>query len=255
MPPALAAALVALTLTEPTPDIPEPEQGASSARLVAAAPIPVFDGWTSRRLYNAGLVAEESRDWLGALRWYLAAGLAPRGAYADRRYAEAASGRLVRVLAPRDEDAAAAVAATIEGVDSDLGPLVRLLRRRVDEADGLRLVSGTLVSLRWRARSGRVLVELLEAEGGSRVIEADTSVAPFSAGDRLRAMIRAVPGRAATGWRLVALGRAEAPGWQLLRVDAPAVEAAPLLGGTEGRRGDRVVPRAASAVMPVGRRL
>ncbi len=174
-----------------------------------------------RRLFNAGLRAEETGNLALACQLFMAARLAGRDGVADKLYARGAALRLVRLLAGRDDDAASAAAVLIEdrGESSDLGPLVRTLLRRVQgERPAVEIVTGTLLSTRWTRATDGVLLELELDGGDTRVVEADAPVSPLSAGLRVRAMVRKTSGRAAAGWRLIAMGREQADGWQLIRV-------------------------------------
>lgn len=174
-----------------------------------------------RRLFNQGLRAEESGNLALACQLFMAARLAARDSVADALYARGAALRLVRVLAGRDDDAASAAAVLIEdgGESSDLAPLVRSLLRRVHgDRAAVELLSATLVSTRWTRATDSVLLELELDDGERRVVEADAPVSPLSAGLRIRALVRKTSGRAASSWRLVAMGREHADGWQLIRV-------------------------------------
>lgn len=174
-----------------------------------------------RRLFNMGLRAEESGNLALACQLFMAARLAGRDSVADVLYARGAALRMVRVLAGRDDDAASAAAVLIEdaGESSDLGPLVRTLLRRVHgDRPSVELLSATLVSTRWTRATDGVLLELELDNGDTRIVEADAPVSPLSAGLRIRAVVRKTSGRAASSWRLIAMGREQADGWQLIRV-------------------------------------
>jgi hypothetical protein len=193
--------------------------------LLAAASTRSAEEPSPRRLFNAGLRAEERGDLGEACRLFMAARLVPRLSFADELYARGAALRQVRLLAGRDEDAATAAALLLgaTGAESgDLGPLIgRLLRRFEPGAKRpLEQHTGTIVSLRFHRPSGHVLVEV-EIDGGERrIIEAEGVVAPFSAGDRVAIVIRRIKGHAAAGWRLVAMGQERSDGWQILRVES-----------------------------------
>lgn len=198
----------------------EPET--SAPRLVSAAPTRAGEEWSPRRLFNAGLRAEERGDLTLACQLYMAARLAPRLAFADELYARGAALRKLRLLAGRDDDAAAAAATLIgdSGDAGDLAPLLRTLLRRLDPGvrEPLEVVNGQIISVRFHRPTGQVLVEL-EVDGGDRrVLEADGTVGPFSAGHRVAVVMRRIRGKAAVGWRLVAMGAEHADGWQILRV-------------------------------------
>lgn len=174
-----------------------------------------------RRLFNAGLRAEEGGNLALACQLFMAARLAARESVADVLYARGAALRLVRVLAGRDDDAASAAAVLIEdaGESSDLGPLVRTLLRRVrGERPAVEMLSATLVATRWARATDTVLLELELDSGEQRVVEADAPVSPLSAGLRVKVLVRKTHGRASSSWRLVAMGREHADGWQLIRV-------------------------------------
>lgn len=188
-------------------------------RLIAAGDGFETAAWSARRWFNAGLVAEEAKDLPAACAAFLAALSTQGDGVADEVYSRGAGLRLVRVLAGRDDDAATAAALLVAPARfSELGPLIRMLRRRVETGDGgLEEASGLLASVRVDRGSGRVALEL-ETEAGSRIVLAPGSVAPFSAGDRVRALLKRTRGSATAGWEIIALGYANASGWRLLRV-------------------------------------
>jgi hypothetical protein len=175
-------------------------------------------------LFNAGLAAEEEGNLARACQLYMAARLATRTAFADGLYARGAGLRLLRVLAGRDEDAATAAAILVANAArvSDLEPLARLLLKRLDgEASEIEQWIGTILSVRYSPGSGHVSVELSADEAGEmRVVESEAPIGPFSAGDRVRVLMRRVSGRAAFAWRVVAVAGEQADGWQLMRVRA-----------------------------------
>lgn len=200
-----------------------PAARADDGALVVAAPTRSAEEASPRRLFNAALRAEEKGDLLAATQLLLAARLAPRRALADTIYARGAGLRLVRLLAPRDEDAALAAALLVDdgGASSDLAPLIRALMRRLDDAREapVKVWSGVLTQLRYEARLDRVYAEL-ELDGGARhLFEADGPIGPFSAGHRVTVMVhesRSV--RGASRIALVAMKSDRLDGWQLLRV-------------------------------------
>jgi hypothetical protein len=200
-----------------------PAAWADDGALVLAAPTRSAEEASPRRLFNAALRAEEKGDLLAATQLLLAARLAPRRALADTLYARGAGLRLVRLLAPRDDDAALAAALLVDdgGVSSDLAPLIRALMRRLDDGREapVKVWSGVLTQLRYEARLDRVYAEL-ELDGGARhLFEADGPIGPFSAGHRVTVMVhesRSV--RGASRIALVAMKSARLDGWQLLRV-------------------------------------
>lgn len=208
--------LVALALALST----VPAQAEPPGRFVVAASTR-SEEQSPRRLFNAGLRAEEGGNLALACQLFMAARLAARESVADMLYARGAALRLVRVLAGRDDDAASAAAVLIEdaGESSDLGPLVRTLLRRVrGERPAVEMLSATLVATRWARATDSVLLELELDSGEQRVVEADAPVSPLSAGLRVKVLVRKTHGRASSSWRLVAMGREHADGWQLIRV-------------------------------------
>ncbi|MCC7384137.1 MAG: hypothetical protein IT384_20000 [Deltaproteobacteria bacterium] len=189
------------------------------AKLVFAARTRVADEWSPRRLFNAALRKEESDNLTQACQLLMAARLAPRLSFADELYARGAALRMVRLLAGRDDDAAAAVALLIgEGVESgELAPLVRTLVRRLSEP-GLDHFGGLIVAVRLERASRRVVIDLDVDGGERRTLEADGPIGPFSAGQRVELIARRLPGRPQIGWRLIAMSAEGADGWQILRV-------------------------------------
>ena len=93
-------------------------QPVGAPRLLFAAPLTEHAPRSPRQLFNAALSAEEQSNVTKACQLYLAARLAPRAAFADELYARGAAIRLVRLLAERDEDAAAAAALMVHGTIS-----------------------------------------------------------------------------------------------------------------------------------------
>lgn len=183
----------------------------SPALLHAAAP----DTLSPRRLFNKGLAAEERGDNLDAVASYMAARLAHRTSFADTLYARGAGLRLIRLLAGRDDDAAAAVASVLADSGgsrpgTDLSPLVRSLLARVEHE--LQPVEGVLQSVQLLKAGGTRLV-IVEAGGELQTVDATAPVGPFSPGDKVRLLMRPREGAQAT---LVVLGRAGEGGWRLM---------------------------------------
>lgn len=207
---------------------------ADDAQLVRAAPLRGDAEWPPRRLFNAGLEAEQQGNKTRAVQLYMSARLAGRGTIADDLYARGAGLRLVRILAGYDDDAATAAALLVTGeagekTTTDLAPLIRTLLRRVERDDQeLQVLRGTIASIRFQ--QGRASIELTLADGERRIIAADGSVGPFSAGDEVRAFVRRDSTRAAASWRLVGMGHAKSDGWQLLAVSGLPGEAGPAYG-------------------------
>jgi hypothetical protein len=190
--------------------------GPETPALVRAADAPTHAP-SPRRLFNLGLGAEEVGDGGGAVARYMAAGLVPRSSFADALYARGAALRLIRFLAGRDDDAAAAVATLLSGDDevrpgTELSPLLRSLLVRVEQE--LVLSEGILSSVRLDPHGGAIL-EILDGSGGARVVHAPAPVAPFSAGDGVRFLARQGAGGAT---ELVALGAVDTGAWRLLAV-------------------------------------
>ena len=208
--------MLSWTLAALTASIMGAPSGLEAPALVRAAEAaPVAQ--SPRRLFNLGLGAEERGDGTHAVARYLAAGLVPRSSFADALYARGAALRLVRLLAGRDDDAAAAVAclvATDDGLrpGTDLSPLLRSLLARVEQ--DLILAEGILSSVRLDAAGGAIL-EVLDGSGGVLTIHAPAPVAPFSAGDGVRVLARQ---RAGGPVELLALGQAEVGAWRRLAV-------------------------------------
>lgn len=199
-------ALVSLAVTD----------GASAAALVQAAPT---EGRAAspRRLFNMGLAAEEKGDGLGAVARYMAARAVPRTSFADTLYARGAGLRLIRLLAGRDDDAAAAIATALaqdggSRPGTDLSPLVRSLLAHVER--DLEVLEGVLVAVRLDAEGGTEL-RVVDAEGVSRLIRAIAPVRPFTAGDAVRVLVRRGPEAVA---QLVAMGPKADQAWRLLEV-------------------------------------
>jgi hypothetical protein len=195
------------------------------ARLVFAAPPRAGEEWPPRRLFNAGLEAEERGNLVMACQLYLAARLSGRAALADELYARGAALRLVRILLGYDDDAAVAAAllAAPATEGSDLAPVVKGLIRRLERGSeknekSLELLSGILLSVRFQRSSGQVFLELEPDNGERRIIVAESPVGPFSAGQRVKMLIQKLRGNANAGWRLLALAGDHADGWQIIRV-------------------------------------
>ncbi len=208
-----AAISLALAIVAAQPD-PEP-------RLLLAAPTRTGVEASPRRLFNAALRAQEKGDLALAVQLFMAARLAPRLSFADELYARGAAQRQVRLLAGRDDDAAAAAAVMIgnhKNEAGDLEALIRTLLRRFDpgHSDALEIANGTLMSVRFHRPTGRVWIEI-EIDGAERrLIEADGPIGPFSAGHRVAIVMAKLHGKAAIGWRLIAMGGERSDGWQIL---------------------------------------
>lgn len=222
---------------------PSAARAEGEVELVRAAPLRGDAEWPPRRLFNAGLDAEERGNKTLAVQLYMSARLAARGSVADQLYARGAGLRLVRILAGYDDDAAAAAAMLVDREASgdrattDLAPLIRTLLRRVERAEGgeLSILTGTIASIRVLP-SGQASIEL-EAAGAERtMILAEGPVGPFSAGDPVRAVVRKESSRAAASWRLIGMGLAGADGWQLLAVAGLPGEPGPAYGALMGKR-------------------
>ncbi len=197
----------------------------ASPTLVRAAPTSGTTVWSPRRLFNAGLAAEENGGSVEAVRLYLAARLAPRKSYADELYAKGAGLRLVRILAGYDDDAATAAAMLVEDEArrsgyTDLSPLIRTLVGRLqDDAGELEIIRGRIDAVRYRAPDDAAVIRLKMKDGAMRVFAAHGPVGPFSAGDQIRAMVRRERHGHWAEWRLVSLSYAGDDGWGLLAVD------------------------------------
>jgi hypothetical protein len=207
---------------------------AASEELLRAAPLRGDPEWSPRRLFNAGLAAEDNGNKTLAVQLYMSARLAARGGIADDLYARGAGLRLVRVLAGYDDDAAAAAAYLVQreaGVraTTDLAPLIRTLLRRFDR-DELALLTGTIMSVRVQKTTGHALVALHTEDGERRVVYAEGFVGPFSAGDPVRVLVKKENSRSAASYRLVAMSHAKADGWQILGVSGLPGEAGPAYG-------------------------
>lgn len=214
------------------------------SRLVFAAAQAGGAEWSARRLFNAGLIAEEGGSLFEACQFYLAARLTAGEGFADGLYAKGAGLRLLGILSVRDEDAATAAALQVSdgGRFSELEPVAKMLLHRLEGADGVEVGSATILSVRFNKRTNRVLLEL-ESDGGSaRIVDAGANIAPFSAGHRVRAMVRRIRGTASAGWRLVALSAEHAPGWQVLRVRGLTGEPVPAHGALLGTSQSAVLP-------------
>src|SRR5262245_33086245 len=83
-------------------------------KIVRAAPLRQDNEWPPRRLFNAGLDAEQHGNLTLAVQLYMSARLAVRTSIADELYVRGAALRLVRILSGYDDDAAAAVATLIK---------------------------------------------------------------------------------------------------------------------------------------------
>lgn len=205
--------------------------------MVRAAPIRAGEIQSPRRLFNTGLSEEEEGNLTRAVQFYLSARLSARHSYADELYARGAGFRLVRILAGYDDDAAAAAAILVSAeedltLSSDLAPLIRTLLRRLDDEGAgpdLETTTGVIASIRFRPRHNQTVIEV-ESEEEKRLILADGVVGPFSAGDQVRILVRRDRKRAYAGWRLVAIGHAEADGWQMLSVTGLPGEAGEAYG-------------------------
>lgn len=173
-----------------------------------------------RRLFNLGLADEEASRPTDAVARYLAARGVPRSSFADALYARGAGLRLLRLLAGRDDDAAAAVAFALAR-DGDakpgeeLSPLVRSLLARVDR--DLLAIEGLVVGMRI-TKNGEAEVEVADAEGRRHRVLAPAPVRPFTAGDEVRVVARAHPDAPTAPARLVAMGAKAAAAWALLAV-------------------------------------
>lgn len=208
--------MLPVTLALLTASILGTPQGSEGLALVRAADAPAYAP-SPRRLFNMGLGAEERGDGGGAVARYLAAGLVPRSSFADALYARGAALRLIRYLAGRDDDAAAAVAVLLSSQEAlrpgtDLSPLLRSLLARVEHE--LVLIEGLISSVRLDARGG-ALLEVLDGAGGVLVVRSPEPVAPFSAGDGVRILARQAGAGPA---ELVALGAVSTEAWRLLAV-------------------------------------
>src|SRR5262245_30870241 len=199
------------------------EVRAEDQQIVRAAPLRQDAEWPPRRLFNAGLDAEQRGNLTLAVQLYMSARLAVRVSIADDLYARGAALRLVRILSGYDDDAAAAVASLIkEETSTDLAPLIRSLTRRIErsgEKDELAFMTGTIASVRVPNHASHALIELrLNDEGDRRIIAAEGPVGPFSAGDPVRVIVRKDPTRASSSWRLIGMAHAKADGWQILAI-------------------------------------
>lgn len=194
--------------------------------LVRAAPAAGTATWSPRRLFNAGLAAEERHDPQAAIELYLAARLSARSAFADELYAKGAGLRLVRVLSRFDEDAATAVALHVadeargQGT-TDLAPLIRTLVRRVmgKRRTDLELVRGRIDAIRYREADGAAVVDIGLPSGAKRVVAAHGPVGPFSAGDNVRVLIRRERHGSWAEWRLISMSYKKQDGWKLIAVE------------------------------------
>jgi hypothetical protein len=189
--------------------------------LVRAAPLRGGELQSPRRLFNIGLNEEEQGNLTRAVQFYLSARLSVRHSFADELYARGAGYRLVRILAGYDDDAAAAAAMLVSSdadapISSDLAPLIRTLLRRLME--DLESKKGVISSIRYRARENQTVIEIEGLDDERQLILAEGSVGPFSAGDRVRILMRRDRKQALAGWRLVAIGPSENDSWQMLAV-------------------------------------
>lgn len=212
-------------------------------KIVRAAPLRQDAEWPPRRLFNAGLDAEQRGNLTVAVQLYMSARLAERASVADELYARGAALRLVRILSGYDDDAAAAVASLIKDeagdrTSTDLAPLLRSMIRRIERAsekEELSFMTGTISSIRVPHGSGHALIELrLNDEGERRIIAAEGPVGPFSAGDPVRVMVRRDSARAAAGWKLIGMAHAKADGWQILAITGLPGDAGPAYGALIG---------------------
>lgn len=216
---------------------------ADEQKIVRAAPLRQDSDWPPRRLFNAGLEAEQKGNLVVAVQLYMSARLASRVSIADDLYARGAALRLVRILSAHDDDAAAAVATLIkeeagDRTSTDLAPLIRSLIRRADRANDeheLSFMTGTIASIRVPNNASNALIELrLEGEGERRIISAEGPVGPFSAGDPVRVMVKRDNTRAASAWKLIGMAHAKADGWQILAISGLPGAPGPAYGALIG---------------------
>jgi hypothetical protein len=216
---------------------------AEEQKIVRAAPLRQDAEWPPRRLFNAGLDAEQKGNLTHAVQLYMSARLAQRVSIADDLYVRGAALRLVRILSGYDDDAAAAVATLIkeeagDRASTDLAPLIRSLLRRADKANDdheLSFMTGTIVSIRVPSGASNALIELrLDGEGERRIIGAEGPVGPFSAGDPVRVMVKRDSARAASSWKLIGMAHAKADGWQILAISGLPGEPGPAYGALIG---------------------
>jgi hypothetical protein len=215
------------------------EARAEDQKIVRAAPLRQDAEWPPRRLFNAGLDAEQRGNLTLAVQLYMSARLAVRVSIADDLYARGAALRLVRILSGYDDDAAAAVASLIkEETSTDLAPLIRSLTRRIErwgEKEELAFMTGTIASIRVPHNAAHALIELrLNEEGERRIIAAEGPVGPFSAGDPVRVMVRKDHSRAASSWKLIGMAHAKADGWQILAISGLPGDPGPAYGALIG---------------------
>lgn len=200
------------------------EAGATERQLVRAAPVAGNESWSPRRLFNAALEGEQRGDLVGAVQLYLSARLSQRLSYADQLYARGAGLRMVRVLAGFDDDAATAAALMVSaeaerGAATDLAPLIRSLLHRLQRDGELEVLRGTIAAIRFHKRLGVSIVEVEDQDTEERrVVLAEGTLGPFSAGDAVRMLVKRDQTRALASWRMIAVGPGAADGWQLLSV-------------------------------------
>jgi len=211
----------------------------AESRTVLAAAQATDSAWSPRRLFNAGLVAEETGNLTEACQFMMAARLTMRRGFTDDLYAKGALLRLLKIVAGRDEDAATAAAFQVARAarSSALDPMVKMLVRRLDRTDDLASVTGTILSVRLDKRTRHLMIELEPDHGTARIIDVGPRLGSFTAGHRVRALLRRVDGRARAGWRLVALSAERAEGWELMRVRGLEGAPVPSHGGPLGRQG------------------
>jgi hypothetical protein len=210
-----------------------PSTAWAERQLVRAAPVAGHESWSPRRLFNAALAGEQRGDLMGAVQLYLSARLSRRESFADQLYARGAGLRLVRVLAGVDDDAATAAALMVSaeaerGSPTDLAPLIRSLLHRLENAGELEVLKGTIAAVRFHKRLGCSIVEVEDEHTEERrVILAEGTIGPFSAGDLVRMLVKKDQTRALASWRMVAVGPAEADGWQVVSVQGLAAAQPP----------------------------
>lgn len=216
---------------------------AEDEKIIRAAPLRQDSDWPPRRLFNAGLDAEQHGNITFAVQLYMSARLAVRASVADDLYARGAALRLVRILAGYDDDAAAAVASLIreeagERTTTDLAPLLRSLIRHIErgaDKEEMVFMLGTIASIRVPQGATHALIELrLDNEGERRIIAAEGPVGPFSAGDPVRVVVKKDNTRAASSWKLIGMAHAKADGWQILAIAGLPGEPGPAYGALIG---------------------
>ena len=93
-----------------------------------------------------------------------------------------------------------------------------MLQRRIGSDGVLEMRSGTITSMRYRKASGVVHIELDGDDGEKRIISSDAPVSPFTAGQQVRVLLRRMHGKAAAGWRVIAMAHSDASSWEIIRV-------------------------------------